>query len=779
MKIDLHDIDQILEEKGREKRFVIPILQAIQNKYHYLPEEALRRICEDTQITPEQIMSVASFYTQFRLQEAGEHMIKVCTGTACHVKGAQLVYDALERKLNLEEGKQTDPTGTYTLEKVHCVGCCALAPVVQIDSMTYGHLTSHKAGNILFDFEEYQKRRQNGEKRKIVERPEGEIRITLDSCCVASGSEKVKEAVDKVVEEEKLPVRFKPVSCVNACYQVPMVEIAPDGKEPVIYANVEARDVRPIIEKHFQPKRLIDRLRAKFHQAIATVQGDPFGEIRELPALDPKDKQVQSFFGRQIHIATEYKGNINPIDLEEYISKGGFDAFRKCLESMAPTEVVAEVQNSGMRGRGGGGFPTGVKWERMAAQTATTKYIICNGDEGDPGAFMDRMLLESYPFRVIEGMLIGAYATGATEGYFYIRAEYPDAVKRIRKALEICLSKGLVGERILGTDFSCKLQVYEGAGAFVCGEETALINSIEGDRGFPSIRPPYPVEEGLWGKPTLVNNTETFAQIPFILKNGAEKFNALGTTTSRGTKVFALAGKINQGGLIEVPMGATIRQIVEEIGGGIPNGHQFKAVQIGGPSGGCIPASLADTPIDYESLKEAGAMMGSGGLVVLDDTDCMVDIARYFLAFSQSESCGKCTFCRIGTKRMLEILDKICTGKGKKKDLIELEKLAGWTSKGSLCGLGKTAPNPVTSTLKYFREEYEAHINGHCPTGKCKELIRYEINDQCIGCTICVQKCPTDAIAFRPHEKHSIDVELCIRCDNCREVCPHDAVEVK
>jgi len=778
MKIDIHDIDQILEEKGQEKRFVIPILQAVQNKYNYLPEEALRRICAHTQITPEQIVSVASFYSQFRLQEAGKHIVKVCTGTACHVKSAQLVYDALARKLHLEEGKHTDPTGNYTLEKVHCVGCCALAPVVQIDTVTYGHLTSHKAENILLDFEEQLNQKKNGRKPLKVERPEGEIRITLDSCCIASGSDKVKEAVEKVVAEDNLPVRFKPVSCVNACYQVPMVEIVPDGKPPVVYANVEARDVRPIIEKHFQPKRLIDRLRAKFHQTIATVQGDPFGEITALAALDPKDKQVNSFFGQQIHIATQHKGIINPIDLEEYIAKGGFEALKKCLELMSPADVVEEIKQSGIRGRGGGGFPTGIKWEMMATQTATPKYIICNGDEGDPGAFMDRMLLESYPYRVIEGLLIGAFATGASEGYFYIRAEYPDAVNRIRQALVTCRSKGLIGKHILGTTFSCELQVYEGAGAFVCGEETALINSIEGDRGFPNIRPPYPVEEGLWGKPTLVNNTETLAQIPFILKNGATKFSALGTPNSRGTKVFALAGKINQGGLIEVPMGATIRQIVEEIGGGIPDGHQFKAVQIGGPSGGCIPASLADTPIDYESLKEAGAMMGSGGLVVLDDTDCMVDIARYFLAFTQNESCGKCTFCRIGTKRMLELLDKICAGKGKKKDLQTLEMLSGWTSKGSLCGLGKTAPNPVTSTLKYFREEYEAHINGYCPTGKCKDLIKYAINDNCIGCTICVQKCPTDAIAFRPHEKHTIDLELCIRCDNCREVCPHEAVEV-
>ena len=399
-------------------------------------------------------------------------------------------------------------------------------------------------------------------------------------------------------------------------------------------------------------------------------------------------------------------------------------------------------------------------------------FLICNGDEGDPGAFMDRMLLESYPYRIIEGMLIAARATGASHGYFYIRAEYPLAVERIRKALAICLEEGFLGQHILDSDFSFDIEIFEGAGAFICGEETALIASIEGNRGFPSLRPPYPVQEGLWNNPTLVNNTESFAQIPYILRNDVSKYSKLGTDNSKGTKVFALAGKIKNGGLIEVPMGISIREIVEDIGGGVAEGRKFKAVQIGGPSGGCVPEKLADTPVDFQSLKNLGAMMGSGGLVVLDDTDCMVDIARYFLSFTQVESCGKCTFCRIGTKRMLDILDAICSGKGKRKDLEELEKLAQWTKKGSLCGLGQTAPNPVLSTLTYFRDEYEAHINGVCPTGKCKDLITYQINDQCIGCTICAQHCPTDAIAFTPHIKHVIDQDKCIKCDGCKQVCP-------
>jgi NADH:ubiquinone oxidoreductase subunit F (NADH-binding)/Pyruvate/2-oxoacid:ferredoxin oxidoreductase delta subunit len=415
----------------------------------------------------------------------------------------------------------------------------------------------------------------------------------------------------------------------------------------------------------------------------------------------------------------------------------------------------------------------------VAKQNDKLKYLICNGDEGDPGAFMDRMLLESYPYRIIEGIIIAAYAVGASDGYFYIRAEYPLAVSRIKQALIYTRESGYLGNNILGSGFSFDIKIAEGAGAFVCGEETALIESIQGNRGFPRIRPPFPAVKGLWGHSTLVNNTETFALISYILRNGSDKFNRIGTEKSKGTKVFALAGKVARGGLIEVPMGISIKQVVEEIGGGIANNRQFKAVQIGGPSGGCIPASMSDTPIDFESLTKLGAMMGSGGLVILDDTDCMVDIARFFLSFTQNESCGKCTFCRIGTRRMLDILNNLCSGTAKRGDLEELENLANWTKVGSLCGLGKTAPNPVLSSLKYFRDEYEAHLNGVCPTGKCTELITYSVNDNCIGCTLCAQKCPVDAIVFKPHEKHNIDTELCIKCDACKQVCPEDAIDVK
>jgi len=407
------------------------------------------------------------------------------------------------------------------------------------------------------------------------------------------------------------------------------------------------------------------------------------------------------------------------------------------------------------------------------------KYLVCNGDEGDPGAFMDRMLLESYPYRIIEGMTIAAYATGADEGYFYIRAEYPLAVERIRRALRICEENGLLGEDILGSGLRLRLRIMEGAGAFVCGEETALLASIEGRRGMPRFRPPYPAERGLWGRPTLVNNVETYALTPWVIRNGAEAFASVGTAKSKGTKVFALAGKVLRGGLIEVPMGVTIHQIVEEIGGGIAGGKRFKAVQVGGPSGGCVPAELGDTPVDYEALTEVGAIMGSGGLVVLDESDCMVDIARYFLQFTQDQSCGKCTPCRVGTRRMLDILNRLCEGEGKKGDLEDLEDLALMVKKTSLCGLGTTAPNPVLSTLRYFRDEYEAHLQGRCPAGRCKALITYSITDECIGCTLCAQHCPAEAIAMRPYQKHEIDADKCIRCGTCRQICPSEAVKVE
>jgi NADH-quinone oxidoreductase subunit F len=443
-----------------------------------------------------------------------------------------------------------------------------------------------------------------------------------------------------------------------------------------------------------------------------------------------------------------------------------------------PQDVIEELKRSGLRGRGGAGFPAGEKWHRVRQAVGEPKMVIANGDEGDPGAFMDRMLMESFPYRIIEGLAIAAYAVGAKEGYFYIRREYPLAVQRIRDAIGECERRGFLGRSLFGSTMDLTLHIAEGASAFVCGEETALIASIEGQRGVPRFRPPYPAESGLWGRPTLVNNVETLANVPWIVRHGAGAFAALGTANSKGTKVFALAGKIRRGGLIEVPMGVTIRQIVEEIGGGIKNDRSFKAVQIGGPSGGCIPAAMADTRVDYEALGEVGAIMGSGGLVVMDESDCMVDIARYFLSFTQAQSCGRCTPCRIGTRRMLDILDRICEGRGTRRDLDELEPLARNIEQSSLCGLGKTAPRPILTTLRYFRDEYEAHLSGRCPAGTCKALTAYVVTSKCIGCTLCAQHCPVDAITYRPYERHEVDPVRCTRCGICRATCPENAIEV-
>ncbi|MDK1118760.1 MAG: NADH-ubiquinone oxidoreductase-F iron-sulfur binding region domain-containing protein [Anaerolineae bacterium] len=607
---------------------------------------------------------------------------------------------------------------------------------------------------------------------------DGEIRICLCSSCVAGGSHQVKDAIEWAASENVLPVIVKTVGCIGMCHRTPMVEVHKKGQEPRLYSKVTVDMANSILFENFQSTRPVNRWR----NALKSLLEQPFhtngSSSLDLVELNVRDGTVADFLSNQRHIATEYYGELDPLDLDEYERTGGFSALRKCLTEISPTKIIAMINDSGLRGRGGAGFPTGLKWEMIAKSTADQKYIICNGDEGDPGAFMDRMLLESYPYRIIEGLLIAAVAVGAATGYFYIRAEYPLAMTRIQEALNRCYELGYLGQKIFNSDFSFDLSIRKGAGAFVCGEETALIQSIEGKRGMPRVRPPFPVQSGLWDAPTLINNVETLALLPWIVRNGPDQFATLGTSNSRGTKVFSLVGKIVNGGLIEVPMGTSINKIVYEIGGGIVDGGRFKAVQIGGPSGGCIPAKLGDTPVDYAALLEVGAMMGSGGLLVMDENDCMVDIARYFLSFTQDQSCGKCTYCRIGTKRMLEILEDICTGKGKASDLIKLEKLAGEVKRGSICGLGKTAPNPVLTTLRYFRSEYLTHIEGSCPAKKCTGLISYSISDKCGGCTLCSQNCPVKAIPLTPYTQHAIDQDLCIKCDTCRQVCPDEAVVV-
>ena len=485
-----------------------------------------------------------------------------------------------------------------------------------------------------------------------------------------------------------------------------------------------------------------------------------------------------NFFSKQMRITLRNCGIIDPENVDDYLSVRGFEALAKVLTEMQPAEVIAEIKKSGLRGRGGAGFPTGLKWELTAKAPGDERYVICNADEGDPGAFMDRSTIEGDPFTVIEGMIIGGYAVGSSKGIVYIRAEYPLAIKRLEKAIEVSRREGFLGQNILGSNFSYDIEIRLGAGAFVCGEETALIHSIEGARGMPRPRPPFPSVSGLFDKPTLINNVETWANIPVIILDGADWFSSIGTAKSKGTKVFALAGKIKNTGLVEVPMGTTLRQIIDDIGGGIPGGKKFKAIQTGGPSGGCLPADYLDTQIDYESLAAAGSIMGSGGMIVIDEDSCMVNLAKFFLEFTQDESCGKCTPCREGTKRMLEILTRITEGKGKEGDIEKLERLGNMIKKASLCGLGQSAPNPVLSTLKNFREEYVEHINEKkCRAGVCMSLITYEILDNCTGCTACARVCPTQAIAGEPKHLHKIDQKKCIKCGICYKTCKFKAIK--
>lgn len=770
--------DAIVQRVGSSRDCIIPLLQAIQAEFNYLPSDALERIYESTSIDRAQLLSVATFYSQFRLIPYGKHIIKVCVGTACHVKGANIVYDAFVRELQIPQDSITTTDGEYSIERVACLGCCALAPVVQIDNRIFGHVQPGRVRQVLEDFEAgnaNEKANANENANPSENQFQGEVRLGMENCCQASGTAAINDEVMRVCQEMGLNVNIKPVSCVGACDQVPLIDIAmPDGSI-TRYPKIKPEEVREILLHHFQPS---SRWRRWCHSLLNQVDtfhtDETWDNILWLPE-EVRTQSVNNFFKGQSRISTEGYGHMNPLDIEEYKRLGGFEGLRRVL-TMSRQEVVEEILQSGLRGRGGGGFPTGRKWQLVSKADSAQKYVICNGDEGDPGAFMDRILLESYPLRVIEGMLIAAYAVGARECIFYIRAEYPQAVIRVRKALEMCRQQHLIGDRIMDSDFSADIRIFEGAGAFVCGEETALIASIEGKRGFPTQRPPYPAEAGLNGKPTLINNVETLSQVPYVIRHGASKYREVGTDGSKGTKVFALAGKVKHGGLIEVPMGTTLRQIVEEIGGGMEDGMQLKAVQTGGPSGGCIPAELCDTQVDFDALKQMGAIMGSGGLVVLSDKDCMVDVARYFLRFTCGEACGRCTFCRIGTRRMLDILDKLSTGKGTLQDIDQLEKLALSVKKAALCGLGQTAPNPVLSTLRYFRDEYEEHTRGVCRTGVCKDMVKLTITDECIGCTKCAQSCPVEAIAFTPYEKHVIDTSLCTQCGLCMEECDYNAI---
>ena len=574
------------------------------------------------------------------------------------------------------------------------------------------------------------------------------------SCGIASGAKKTAAEFEKQIADRNLGINVETTGCVGTCYLEPIVDIYDDEGKMTRYVKVQPADVNEIVESHLINKK-----------------------VAEDKSISEEDQQ---FVAKQQRVVLRNCGIINPEDIEDYIAVDGYKAIEKVLGSMKPEEVIEEIKISGLRGRGGAGFPTWFKWNAAKQSPGKEKYLVCNADEGDPGAFMDRSVLEGDPHSLIEGMIIGGYAMGASQGVIYCRAEYPLAIKRLEIAMAQAREKGSLGKNIFGSGFDFDIYIKAGAGAFVCGEETALIASLEGERGMPRLKPPFPAAKGFWQKPTDINNVETLANVPWIIYNGGAAFGAMGTEQSKGTKVFALAGKIKKGGLVEVPMGMTLREVLYGIGGGIKNDRKFKAVQMGGPSGGCIPAELIDTPVTYEDINKTGAIVGSGGMIVMDEDTCMVDMARYFLNFTRDESCGKCNYCRIGTKRMLEILERITKGEGRDGDIEKLEELAVKIKDGSLCGLGQTAPNPVLTTLKYFRNEYEDHIYNHkCTAASCKALVTYTITDKCTGCTACSRKCPVGAITGTVKNQHVIDKEKCIKCGKCLETCRFGAIEKK
>ncbi len=590
------------------------------------------------------------------------------------------------------------------------------------------------------------------------------VLICAGTGCTSSGSVAVREALERELEARGLTEEIKIVQtgCFGLCALGPVMIVYPEG---TFYSRVTAEDIPEIVEEHLLKGRLVERL----------VYNETDHELEEGEKVSLNETR---FYKKQKRVALRNCGVIDPENIDEYIGTRGYEALGKVLTEMKPQDVIDTILASGLRGRGGGGFPTGRKWQFAADQVNDTKYVVCNADEGDPGAFMDRSILEGDPHAVLEAMAIAGYAIGAHQGYIYIRAEYPIAVNRLDIAIKQAREYGLLGKNIFDTGFDFDIELRLGAGAFVCGEETALLTSIEGNRGEPRPRPPFPAVKGLFGKPTIINNVETYANITQIILNGVEWFTAMGTEKSKGTKVFALGGKIHNTGLVEIPMGTTLREVVEEIGGGVPNGKQFKAAQTGGPSGGCIPACLIDTPIDYDNLLAIGSMMGSGGLIVMDEHTCMVDLPKFFLEFTVDESCGKCTPCRVGTRRLLEILEKITSGRGELEDIDRLEELCEYIKSASLCGLGQTAPNPVLSTLRYFRDEYIAHVvDKKCPAGVCKKLLSYKIvEDKCKGCTACARVCPVGAISGAVKQPHVIDTAKCIKCGACMEKCKFGAI---
>ena len=738
--VDLSLMEGVLRQYQEDATSLIMILQQAQSIYGYLPQEVIYHVAQRTGNSPAKVMGVATFYSYFRLQPMGTYQIMLCDGTACHVNGSERIRTAITQELGIHNGETTED-GMFTLNVVACLGCCSLAPVMMINGDTYGNLTPEKTIKIL---------------RQLRQREAGNgIRILVGqgSCGVSAGAARVaKVLAGHMTATDSFTVET--TGCIGMCYLEPIVDI-------------------------YEGEQLLHRLvRVTETDALGIVEAVRKKDFSKLEAMFISDEDAR-FLKKQKRVALRNCGVVDPTSIDDYINHAGYQALDKALK-MKPEEVIEEIKVSGLAGRGGAGFPTWFKWDAARKAEGEQKHLICNADEGDPGAFMDRAVIESDPHTLIEGMLIGAYAIGASDMYVYIRAEYPLAVERLSQAIEQARSRGLLGKNILGTDFSCDLNIKIGAGAFVCGEETALIESMEGKRGMPRLKPPFPAQSGYLNEPSNINNVETFANVAWIIQHGGTAFAAMGTENSKGTKVFALTGKVQRGGLVEVPMGNSLKDVIFDIAGGIKDGRAYKAVQMGGPSGGCIPAALMDTPIDYKALSATGAIMGSGGMVVMDDSTCMVNIARFFLDFTARESCGKCVPCRIGTTRMMEILNRICEGEGQEGDIELLEELCVSIKDGALCGLGQTAPNPVLTTIRYFREEYEAHIRDKkCPAHECSALLTISIDPaKCTGCTVCARKCPVECISGTRKEPHVIDQSACIKCKQCVSSCKFGAIVV-
>ena len=738
--VDLSLMEGVLRQYQEDATSLIMILQQAQSIYGYLPQEVIYHVAQRTGNSPAKVMGVATFYSYFRLQPMGTYQIMLCDGTACHVNGSERIRTAITQELGIHNGETTED-GMFTLNEVACLGCCSLAPVMMINGDTYGNLTPEKTIKIL---------------RQLRQREAGNgIRILVGqgSCGVSAGAARVaKVLAGHMTATDSFTVET--TGCIGMCYLEPIVDI-------------------------YEGEQLLHRLvRVTETDALGIVEAVRKKDFSKLEAMFISDEDAR-FLKKQKRVALRNCGVVDPTSIDDYINHAGYQALDKALK-MKPEEVIEEIKVSGLAGRGGAGFPTWFKWDAARKAEGEQKHLICNADEGDPGAFMDRAVIESDPHTLIEGMLIGAYAIGASDMYVYIRAEYPLAVERLSQAIEQARSRGLLGKNILGTDFSCDLNIKIGAGAFVCGEETALIESMEGKRGMPRLKPPFPAQSGYLNEPSNINNVETFANVAWIIQHGGTAFAAMGTENSKGTKVFALTGKVQRGGLVEVPMGNSLKDVIFDIAGGIKDGRAYKAVQMGGPSGGCIPAALMDTPIDYKALSATGAIMGSGGMVVMDDSTCMVNIARFFLDFTARESCGKCVPCRIGTTRMMEILNRICEGEGQEGDIELLEELCVSIKDGALCGLGQTAPNPVLTTIRYFREEYEAHIRDKkCPAHECSALLTISIDPaKCTGCTVCARKCPVECIRGTRKEPQVIDQSACIKCKQCVSSCKFGAIVV-